>query len=98
MFLRLRGLHITFPWNNADPSTIAVRLAPIQQNGLVRFSDAPLHTCVDHGYCGKQGQPHTQREFETFEIWQNTLSWVWPIGMVVLYVLNRDRIRQSGRK
>jgi hypothetical protein len=66
--------------------------------GLVRFPDAPLHTCVDHGYCGKQGQPHTQREFEAFEIWQNTLFWIWPIGMVALYVLNRDRIRSRGRK
>jgi hypothetical protein len=63
--------------------------------GLVRFPDAPLHACVDHGYCGK---PHTEREFEAFEIWQNTLFWVWRVGMIVLYILNRDRIRSRGRR
>jgi len=65
--------------------------------GLVRFPDAPLHACGD-GYCGKQGQPHTERQFKDFEIWQNTLAWVWLIGMLVLYILNRDRIRSRGRK
>ena len=65
--------------------------------GVIRFPDAPLQACSDHGYCGKQGQPHSRRQFEEFEIWQNTLFWVWPIGMLALYVLNRDRIRSRNR-
>jgi hypothetical protein len=64
--------------------------------GLIRFPDAPLHACGDHSYCGKQGQPHTQKQFEDFDIWQNTLFWVWPIGMLALYILNRGRIRSRG--
>ena len=66
--------------------------------GLIRFPDAPLQACSDHGYCGKQGQPHTERQFKDFEIWQNTLFWVWPVGMLTLYILNRDRIRSRGRQ
>jgi hypothetical protein len=85
-------------WRRNASVVIGTMMLILFGYGLVRFPDAPLHTCVDHGYCGKQGQPHTQGELETFEIWQNALFLIWPIGMVVLYVLNRDRIRQSGRK
>lgn len=77
---------------------IATMMGILFVYGLIRFPDAPLHACGDHGYCGKQGQPHTQKEFEGFELWQNTLFWVWPIGMLVLYILNRDRLRSRGRK
>jgi hypothetical protein len=66
--------------------------------GLVRFFDAPLHPCPEHGYCGKQGQPHTEREYKEFEIWQTTLIVVWPIGMLTLYLLNRGQFRRMGRK
>ena len=85
-------------WRRNASAVIVTIMLILFVYGLVRFPDAPLHACVGHGYCGKQGQPHTQREFEAFEIWQNTLFSIWPIGMVVLYVLNRDRIRSAGRK
>jgi hypothetical protein len=85
-------------WRRNTSVVIVTMMLMLFVYGLVRFPDAPLHSCVDHGYCGKQGQPHTQREFEAFEIWQNTLFWIWPIGMLVLYALNRDRIPSRGRK
>jgi hypothetical protein len=62
--------------------------------GFVRYPDAPLHPCGVHDYCGKQGQRHTANEFAQFQAWQTMLEWTWIPGMVVLYLLNRDRIRQ----
>jgi uncharacterized membrane protein len=85
-------------WRRNASVVIGTMMVILFGYGLVRFPDGPLHMCVDHGYYGKQGQPHTQTEFEAFEIWQNALFWVWPIGMVVLYVLNRDRTRAERAK
>jgi hypothetical protein len=85
-------------WRRNASIVVAAMMGILFAYGLIRFPDAPLHVCGDNVYCGKQGQPRTQRQFESFEIWQNTLFWVWPIGMLVLYVLNRDRIRSRGRK
>jgi hypothetical protein len=84
-------------WRQNASIVIAAMMGIFFVYGLIRFPDAPLHACGD-SYCGKQGQRHTQRQFEDFEIWQNTLAWVWPIGMLVLYILNRDRIRSRGGK
>jgi hypothetical protein len=85
-------------WRRNASIVIAAMMGMWFVYGLIRFPDAPLHVCGDNHYCGKQGQPHTQRQFENFEIWQNTLAWAWPIGMLALYILNRDRIRSRGRK
>jgi hypothetical protein len=85
-------------WRRNASIVIAAVMGILFAYGLIRFPDAPLHACGDTSYCGKQGQLHTQRQFESFEIWENTLFWVWPIGMLVLYILNRDRIRSRGRK
>jgi hypothetical protein len=85
-------------WRRNASIVIATMMGILFIYGLIRFPDAPLHVCGDNGYCGKQGQPHTQNEFEAFELWQNTLFWVWPIGIVALYILNRDRIRSREWK
>jgi hypothetical protein len=65
--------------------------------GLYLYPDAPLHPCASNGFCGKQGQPHSQLEFEHFQVWQSTLTWIWPIGMIVLAMLNWDRIQARRR-
>jgi hypothetical protein len=85
-------------WRRNASIVIATAMGLLFAYGLIRFPDAPLHVCSDHGYCGKQGQPHTQKEFENFDLWQNTLFWVWPIGVLALYILNRDRIRSRRWK
>ena len=85
-------------WRRNASIVIATMMGILFVYGLIRFPDAPLHACGDHTYCGKQGQPHTQKEFEDFEIWPNALLGAWPIGMLALYILNRDRIRSSGWK
>jgi hypothetical protein len=85
-------------WRRNASIVIAAMMGILFVYGLIRFPDAPLHACGDHGYCGKQGQLHTQGQFDDFEIWQNTLFWVWPIGILVLYILNRDRIRPRRGK
>jgi hypothetical protein len=85
-------------WRRNASIAVAAIMGMLFVYGLIRFPDAPLHPCGDHSYCGKQGQPHTQKQFEDFEIWQNTFFWVWPIGLIALYVLNRDRIRSRVRR
>jgi hypothetical protein len=84
-------------WRRNASIVIATTMGIIFAYGLIRFPDAPLHSCVEHDYCGKQGQPHTRKDFEQFEIWQNTLFCIWPIGMLALFFLNRDRIRPRRR-
>jgi hypothetical protein len=46
-------------WRRNTSAVIVTIMLMLFVYGLVRFPDAPLHSCVDHGYCGKQGQPHT---------------------------------------
>lgn len=60
--------------------------------GLIKYPDAPLHPCTSAGYCGKQGQAHGAQQYQQFSRWQATFEWSWPIGMLALYLLNRDRI------
>jgi hypothetical protein len=85
-------------WRRNASIVIAIMMGILFAYGLIRYPDAPLHPCAEHGFCGKQGQAHTQQEFEGFDRWQNTLFWVWPIGMAALYILNRDRFRARLRR
>jgi hypothetical protein len=57
--------------------------------GLLRFPDAPLHPCGLDSYCGKQGQPHSEKEYRAFVLWQSTLEWTWLPGMLALLLLTR---------
>jgi hypothetical protein len=57
--------------------------------GMWRFPDAPIHPCQKHGYCGKQGQPRSYKDFAAFQLWQTTLMWMWPSGMLGLYLLQK---------
>lgn len=59
--------------------------------GLIKYPDAPLHPCIRASYCGKQGQSHTQQQYDRFLAWQATFEWSWPIGMLALYLLNQGR-------
>lgn len=61
--------------------------------GLVKYPDAPLHPCTNPGYCGKQGQPHGQQQYEQFQRWQATFEWSWPLGMLGLYLLNQRKFQ-----
>jgi hypothetical protein len=64
--------------------------------GLYRFPDAPIHPCSAQQYCGKQGQPHTPEDYIAFKRWESTLTWLWPPGMLVLFLLNRKKVIGSG--
>jgi hypothetical protein len=53
-----------------------------------------IRPCADlashpYGYCGKQGQSHTQIDFHDFELWQTGLFCLWPSGMIVLALLRK---------
>jgi hypothetical protein len=65
--------------------------------GMYLYPDAPLHPCASNGFCGKQGQPHSRLEFEHFMMWQSTLTWLWPTGMIVLAMLNWEKIQARQR-
>ena len=58
--------------------------------GLIRYPDLPIRACAS-GYCGRQGQPHTAAEYNAFSIWQTTLFIVWPIGMLIMLLLQRGK-------
>lgn len=38
--------------------------------GAVRFPDAPIRTCGENNYCGKQGQHRSKEDFENFRRWE----------------------------
>ncbi|HEV2162533.1 MAG TPA: hypothetical protein VGR52_09925 [Stellaceae bacterium] len=66
--------------------------------GLVLFPDAPLKRCVGahaSGYCGKNGQLYTAADYATFTTWQTTLFIVWPVGLAIVVVLLRPKIRRT---
>ena len=66
--------------------------------GMYQYPDAPLHPCKEHDYCGKQGQPHTQKQFEEFKRWETTLMWSWPLGMLALFLLGDQKQSNLGNK
>jgi hypothetical protein len=63
--------------------------------GMVRFPDNPIHPCAQHGYCGKQGQPHTAQDFQAFSQWETVMMY-WPAGFFALVLLNRTRLREQA--
>jgi hypothetical protein len=54
-----------------------------------RFPDAPIHKCSSHGYCGKQGQPHSPEDYVSFSGWQSVLFYSWPPGILLLGLLHK---------
>jgi hypothetical protein len=73
--------------------------------GAIRFSDGPIHQCAEHGFCGKQQQPHSLADYQAFITWQDTLFIIWPIGMVLLILLSvrdwqakLDERREASRR
>ena len=65
---------------------LGVAMAGFFVYGMFRFPDNPIHPCSEHGYCGKQGQPHTEQDYQAFSRWNDLLSY-WPAGIVALIVL-----------
>ena len=71
---------------------IAIVMLAVFVYGLLEYPDAPIRPCTgSSGFCGKQGQPHTYSEYRQFESWQTTLIVVWPVGMLIAFLLNRKR-------
>ena len=62
------------------------------------FSDGPIQPCVPEkhyaiafhpdGFCGKQGQPHTFADYQSYEFWSRVMLIGWPLGMGVLLILH----------
>lgn len=64
--------------------------------GMVRFPDGPIHPCGRNRYCGKQGQPHTLQQYRAYELWDTTLLYLWPAGLISLVLLNKSRWRKPS--
>jgi hypothetical protein len=79
---------------NATSLAVLLYLLVLLGFGLVRYPDAPLEPCLTSSFCGKQGQPHTEQEYRQFLTWQALLEWTWIPGVLVLFFLNRARIRR----
>lgn len=65
--------------------------------GIFRYPDGPIHECAGQGYCGKQGQPHSEREYRQYLEWRTTIAWSWPPGLLILFLANRKRVYLQGR-
>ena len=71
---------------------VALVMMSVFYYGWFKYPDAPIHECSGPtGFCGKQGQPHTALEFQQFEIWQTSLFVIWPMGMLIVFLINRKR-------
>ena len=73
-------------------AVIAIGMAIVFFYGIARFPDAPIHECAT-GFCGKQGQAHTIADYHAFSVWQTTIFIVWPIGLIFLTLLQRDKLK-----
>jgi hypothetical protein len=58
--------------------------------GLIRFPDSPIHRSADGHFIGKQGQPRTLQDYQAFAAWEKLLFCIWPLGMLLVFWLNRD--------
>ena len=68
-------------------AAVVIAMMALFLYALWRFPDNPQYPCTQHGYCGKQGQPHTREDFEAFTAWSDTVFWVWPLGMLTAFFL-----------
>jgi len=62
---------------------------------VIRFPDGPIHICSSHGYCGKQGQPHSLRDFESYVWWESVLFASWLPGILGIGLL-QQRVPNSS--
>ena len=60
--------------------------------GAIRFPDAPIKECPP-GYCGKGSGEHARDDYRLFQIWETTLWIYWPIGILILALLNWKNFR-----
>jgi hypothetical protein len=66
----------------AAAAVIVTIMVVLFSYGIVRFPDGPIQPCHTNGYCGKQGQPHTFQQYRAYKIWESTMLYVWPVGLI----------------
>lgn len=71
--------------------------------GFIMYPDAPIRFCSENGtpcvtatcqpdsYYGKGGRVHSAADFHRFQIWQDGLFVIWPIGIVAGLLLNKAK-------
>ncbi len=59
--------------------------------GAYEFPDAPIKPCEEHRFCGKQGQPHTEADYQAFDRWETTIMWGWPLCILAIVALGRSK-------
>jgi len=68
---------------------IGIAMLCVFAYGIVQFPDAPIHSCGQKSYCGKQGQSHTYEDYVAYSYWHTAFFCVWPIGLLGLVLLSR---------
>ncbi|ESQ82048.1 hypothetical protein AEAC466_19205 [Asticcacaulis sp. AC466] len=81
--------------------TVVFVMSAMLFGGVVLYPDAPIQKCdsdndyfyKNHpdGYCGKQGQNHTEAEFRQFKVWETSMMVIWPLGILLGALLQRKR-------
>lgn len=60
---------------------------------FVKFPDSPITLRQDNSYRGKQGQPRTREDFESYNQWSLALNLTWPTGMLAIFLLRGSAIK-----
>lgn len=63
--------------------------------GSWRFPDAPITRRNDGTYHGKFNQTHTAAEFDDYIRWSNVFQLTWPVGMILVAVLNPELLNRK---
>jgi hypothetical protein len=72
-------------------------IVAICASGIILYPDGPIHPCVEHDYCGKQGQPHTRQDFDEYNVWVKMCMWGCPVGVLVVVLLQRKRLAGTNQ-
>src|SRR4051794_36057230 len=65
--------------------------------GLVSYPDGPIQPCGIAQFCGRAGEPHTQREFRSFTNWENLLIYSFASAFVAGAALAKRRKRRASQ-
>jgi len=85
------SLGISERTRKAVTSVISIVAAAFLIGGLIRFPDAPIHAAGNGSYQGKQGQPHTLKDYQDFCRWESASFFAFLITLVAVALLNWEK-------
>jgi hypothetical protein len=71
-------------------------MAPLFIYGFVAFPDGPIELCQNVvGFCGKQGQKHSEADYRAYNAWETAMLFVWPTGCAIGAYVGFSKKRKS---